>query len=83
MDLSPLPEGWSDTAPEPAPDELLDAAIRELEALYRRKYDALDRLLLVVLHTGGPNETASRQAISAQRLALIEEFNLDLLNLLT
>jgi hypothetical protein len=82
-ELGPLPDGWSDTAPEPTPDELLDAAIRELEAVYQSKYDALDKLLLAALHTGGPNEAASRQAISAQRLALIEEFNVDLLNLLT
>lgn len=90
-DLGSIPSGLTNTAPgeNETWDEIaeewvadIDAEIAAIEAQYAPQFAALDVALLNVLWADGPNETAGRAALAAQREALLADKELEILTLL-
>ncbi|MEG6507192.1 hypothetical protein [Nitratidesulfovibrio sp. 1201_IL3209] len=80
--LGPLPEGWSDTAPEPSEEEALEAALAAIEARYTAKAAVLRERMEIVLLVNGSIELANRAALAAEWQATQDARDAEILGLL-
>lgn len=70
-EIGPLPEGASNTAPQPTAEELQAQALATLDAEYKSKFDELDGQ--IVKAAALKNETMQDELI-AERAALVDEY---------
>lgn len=70
-EIGPLPEGASNTAPQPTAEELQALALAELDAEYQAKFDELDEQ---IMKAAALKDTSLQDELLSEREAMVAEY---------